>query len=498
MNIRTTYILLLIGCFTLTDSLFAGPSSDKEGHSIKFRLKDFRNDTVILGQRFNDSYIRKDTAILDASGRGEFRGDEPLEQGMYLVYLPNNRYFDLIIGEEQQFSFENDTSDLLMNMKVTGSVDNIAFYDYQKYLQVKREEAMALQEQTRNAASEKDSLRLSGELNDLNEKVQASIKERIDAYDGTFFSVFLQALQEVEVPDPPRDENGNIIDSLFQYKYYKAHYFDNFDPSDVRLLRTPLYERKIMRYIERVVVQVPDSLIVAVDMLVEKSRSDPQLFRFMLITLFNHFAQSQIMGMDAVYVHIAEKYYIPEAEWSDEEFISKLKNRVEKLRPTLIGKVAPDFQLVHVSSDHMIQAAEDEELKKNPYVGSFFNLHDIKARYTILYFWECDCGHCQKQTPILYEVYQRLKDKGVQVVAVHTLGGEEGKVKWINHVNEHGYYEWINCWNPYDFEYKNIYDISSTPQLFILDEDKKIVAKRIAPEQAEQIINALLDKDDAG
>jgi thiol-disulfide isomerase/thioredoxin len=229
-------------------------------------------------------------------------------------------------------------------------------------------------------------------------------------------------------------------------------------------------------------------------MLISKSRTDPQLFRYMLITLFNYFAKSQIMGMDAVYVHIAEKYYIPEADWSDPEFIEKLKERVEKSKPTLLGQKASDIQLVRISADHFIAAADNEELKKNPYIGNFFNLYDIQAPYIILYFWEADCGHCKTATPELYNVYTRLKEKGVEVLAVNLLGGEEGKVKWINFVNEHGLYDWINCWNPYDFEFKKIYDITSTPALFVLDNDKKIIAKRIAPEQAEEIINTLLTR----
>ena len=142
-----------------------------------------------------------------------------------------------------------------------------------------------------------------------------------------------------------------------------------------------------------------------------------------------------------------------------------------------------------------MNAADNEELKKDPYVGSFFQLLDIKAKFIILYFWESDCGHCKTATPILYEAYGRLKPKGVEVVAVSTLGGEDGKVKWANYINENGFYDWINAWNPYDFTYKTIYDIPSTPQLFILDEERKIIAKRIGPEQAEKIIEAILKNE---
>ena len=487
MRVRTIYFV-----FLLLTTVLKGFS---EGYEINLTMPSFQNDTLVLGHRFNASFIPQDTVIVDSKGKGTFSGDETLPEGMYLVFLPDKSFFDLLIGKDQTFDFETDTSDYIANMKISNSLENEAFYAYQLFLKDSREKAQALQAKLTSATNAGDSANIRESLDQLNASVQDHIHELISANRDNFFGVFLKALQEVKVPDPPLNADGKPIDPAFQYKYYKAHYFDNFDFTDVRLLRTPFYEQKLMTYIEKVTFQAPDSLIKDVDMLIVGSRSDPQLFRYMLITLFNHFAKSQIMGMDAVYIHIADKYYIPEAEWSDPEFISKLKERVEKTKPTLIGVQATDIQLVEVQSDHFIQSLENEDLKKNPYVGKFFQLHDIDARFTILYFWEVDCGHCKKATPELYDVYNRMKTRGVEVIAVNTLSGEEGKVKWIDYINDNGFYDWINCWNPYDFNYKIIYDIATTPQLFVLNENKEIIAKRIAPEQAEKIIESMLDKE---
>lgn len=486
MRIRLYFIGLLAG---LASYAYA------EGYEIRISIPSFSNDTVVLGHRFNASFIPRDTVILDARGNGIYKGVEELPHGMYLVFLPDKSFFDLLISNDQFFTFKNDTSDYIANMRVRDSKENEAFYAYQLFLAESREKATALQSGMSNSSSPDDSVALSKELDQLNTSVQKYIEEQIEENSDNFFGVFLLALQEVKVPDPPLDENGKPLDPAFQYKYYKAHYFDNFDVSDVRLLRTPFYEHKVMTYIGKVAYQHPDSLIGECDMLIGASRSDPQLFRYMLITLFNHFAKSQIMGMDNVYIHLAETYYIPEADWSDPEFIAKLQERVEKSKPTQIGVKATDIQLVEVHTDHFINAADNEELKKNPYVGSSFRLYDIKSKFTILYFWEVNCGHCKKATPALYKIYGRLKDKNVQVLAISTLGGEEGKVKWIDYINENGFYDWINAWNPYDFTYKTIYDVSSTPQLFLLDENMKIIAKRITPDQAEKIIESILENE---
>jgi len=486
MRIR---ILLLSLLASLTFSVSA------EGYKIGILIPSFSSDTIVLGHRFNASFIPKDTVILDNTGKGVFAGDEELPHGMYLVYLPDKSFFDLLISEDQFFSFENDTGNYVANMRIRESKENEAFYAYQLFLGDSRTKAMALQSGIANAASVEDSLSKRRELDQLNASVQEFIDRQIEENQDNFFGTFVLALQEVRVPDPPLGADGKPIDPAFQYKYYKSHYFDNFDFSDVRLLRTPFYEQKIMTYIEKVAFQHPDSLVNDCDMLIEGSRADPALFRYMLITLFNHFAKSQIMGMDKVYIHIAEKYYIPEADWSDQDFIIKLQERVDIAKPTLIGTKATDIQLVSVDADHFINSADNAELKKDPYVGSFFQLLDLKSKFIILYFWEADCGHCKTATPILYEAYGRLKDKGVEVVAVSTLGGEEGKVKWTDYINENGFYDWVNAWNPYDFTYKTIYDIPSTPQLFIIDNERKIIAKRIGPEQAEKIIESILKNE---
>jgi thiol-disulfide isomerase/thioredoxin len=138
-------------------------------------------------------------------------------------------------------------------------------------------------------------------------------------------------------------------------------------------------------------------------------------------------------------------------------------------------------------------AAADTSIKRDPHIGEDFFIHDIDKRFTILYFWEADCGHCQKATPELYEVRSRLKDKGVEVICVHVINSIEGKEKWVDFVNEHQLYDWINCWSPYSNEFRRLYNLQSYPQLFVLDSEKKIVAKRVTPLQAENIINNLID-----
>jgi thiol-disulfide isomerase/thioredoxin len=483
------YFFILANLCSMTSVL-------SQGYDIKVKINGLKDTTIILGHYLNKSMYPDDTAIIDKKGYGVFKGNRPLPEGMYLIYLPSTRYFEMIIGEDQSFSLETDTADFSQSLSYKGSEENQIFLAFQRFIVALRKEADSVQTLIKSTTDESKKEKLYEQVKKINESRIAYIEKVASDYPGLFVARFLKATLDIEVPDPPRDADGNVIDSTWQYYYYRNHYFDNFDIADPRLLRTPLYEDKVINYISKVVPQIPDSLIIEVDKLIEKSKSDSNLFRYMLITLFNYFGKSNYMGMDAVQIHIAEKYYITDAWWSDPKFIADLKERVDKTKPLLIGKIAPDIELVLVPSEHFIKAQNDTALKKFPYVGQHFKLSQVDAEYLVLVFWEADCGHCKTAIPKLYEIYEKsLKPEGVKVLAVSTLFGEEGKVKWTDFINSHKLYSWMNAWNPYSYDFKIKYDVMTTPQIYILDRNKKIIAKKIAVEQIEDIIKAYRSKN---
>lgn len=468
--------------------LFVFSTSSKaqtKGYKIDVTIKGYNDTNVFLAHHFAKSMYPDDTVRLDKNGRGVFTKDKPLIQGLYVIFLPNQTYFEIIVGEDQNFSLVTDTTDYLKNLSFKGSPDNTIFLEFQKYMQSKHQEAMTLQEQLKNTESEDEKKSIQESLQKLGEERKAKINKTIENNPELFTSTFLKATLDVEVPDELRGEQVKA------YEYYKKHYFDNFDISDVRLLHTPLYEDKLMTYLDKIVIQVPDSIIKEIDQIFAKTQSDSILFRYVLITLFNKYGKSNLMGMDAVQVHIADKYYIPMAYWSSEEFIADLKDRVEKLKPLLIGKVAPDPELRFVPAEHFKDAKNDTALKKYPHAGSFMKISQVNADFTVLLFWEATCSHCKKIVPQVYNIYQEsLKDQNVQVVAISTLFGEDGKEKWVDFVNNKQLYDWLNVWNPYDYKYKELFDIRSTPQIFVLNKDKEIIGKKLAPENILELINA--------
>ena len=486
MSVSRGFSLSVLSLFLLISCQMNG-----QGYRIEVDLSGLSNDTLILGEYFTTRMVPKDTLVLDRNGTGIFEGDQPFAGGLYLIYLSPSKYFDFLLGNDQVLSIIADPSDLAGTIQFKGSEDNTIFQEYKETLQQKRGEQDALNEQLALAANEADSTKIRNRRNEINQEMEAYMDRIEKEHASLVVGAFIGATREPIPPDYMLNGEQRHDDSI-RFFYAKDHYLDRFDPFDIRLLHTPIYENKIKNYITRIVPPHPDSLVKAVDYLLEGSKPDSELYRYLLITLFNHFAESKFMGMDVVYFHIAEHYYLPDATWSSQEFLSKLRDNLEKNKPSLIGQKAPNLIMRKIGPEHFQMAAQDTAIKKDPHIGQDFFIHDIEASFTILYFWESDCGHCKETTPALYEVYSRLKEKGVEIISVHVVNTIEGKEDWVDFVNQHEMYDWINCWSPYSNDFRRLYNLQAYPMLFIFDKDKKIVAKRVTPEQAEQIINNLI------
>ncbi|MDX2248269.1 MAG: thioredoxin-like domain-containing protein [Bacteroidia bacterium] len=440
------------------------------GYKIEVTVSGFSGKEAYLAYYYGDKQYIKDTAAVQ-NGSFVFAGEEMLDGGIYLiVFPPKNNYFEVILDKDQKFKLVTDTLDYVQNMKVTGSDENDYFYRDIQFLGGKRIRANEINEKLKNAGlpAEEDK-KLRDELSAIDGEVKAFRKKFMDEHPELFYVKVLASMQEPVIPESPKDENGKALDSLFAYKYYRAHYFDHIDFTDDRMLRTPIFHNKIEQYMERLIPKHPDSINAALDRLIDRSRGNDDVFQYLVVNQLNKYAGSKIMGMDAVYVHLVEKYYMSgEAWWTDEETLKKMEERALALSPNLVGRPAPNFRVQDAA-------------------GNYRDLYGVEAEYTLLYFWDYDCGHCKKITPKLAEAYKRYKDHDVALFAVSINGDVE---VWKKKIQEYGLSNAINVQDHYrQSGFDKMYDIRSTPRLFILDENKKIIAKQIAVSQMEEILS---------
>ena len=444
------------------------------GYNIKITAKGLKEgSTCLLANYYGDKQYIKDSAKVNSKGEVVFKGTEKYPQGIYLFVPPNKKYFDFVMDAEQNFSLETDTTDYIKFMKVKGSTENKFFYDYQAFMAAKQKQIEPLRELYKTTTkTNKDSTKLLlDKMSVIDKEVKGYKINFIKDNPTTFVAKLFKAMEENEVPEAPLLPNGKK-DTTFAYRYYKAHFFDNIDFSDDRLLRTPIFHTKIKQYMDKLTAQIPDSINVAVDYLATKAKANQEVFKYIVYWLTYNYESSNIMGMDAVFVHMVEKYYVTkQAFWVDSTQLYKITNRAFTLKPLLLGKKAPAINMIDTS-------------------GKNVSLYDVKAKYTVLVFWDHGCGHCKKEIPKLAELYKKVKEKGVEVYAIET---EDKPEDWKKFIIDYKL-NWINVHEPDQYRRavtKKIYDIYSTPVIYLLDENKIIKAKRIDSEQVGNFIDAL-------
>jgi thiol-disulfide isomerase/thioredoxin len=464
---KTIFVLLFTALATLLRS-----QPPATGYRINVNIKGLADSTVFLAYHFGDKQYLKDTVKLDKSGHGTFTGSEKLPEGIYMVVIPGKRYFEVLLSGDQDFSAECLYSDYTGTLRFTGSDENNAFVQYQKTWVSMQQNASAVSKRIQNNKANKDSLDILQKLQKAEEdRMKAYLKQVVNENNGNLLATLVKSLIPIENPDftiPAGVSNPDSVKWLMNYNYNKDHFFDNIDLTDERLLRTPILYARLNTFFTDVVLQAPDSINKEIDKIIKKTEPNHKVFQFVAVYLFNHFRESTIMGHDAVMVKLADDIYLNgKADWVTKEFKDDLKKQIDLIRPNLIGNKA-------------------QNLIMNSYTGQYVALDDIEKDFTILYFWEPDCGHCKEATPKLKTFYDTQKPYSLEVFAVCTT---DEKDKWSKYIEENKL-TWINGWDPQrstHFDY--YYNVQSTPTIYILDKNKKIIAKKLPVEELGKFID---------
>jgi len=428
-----------------------------------------------LGYRLGkQTYVRDTSTTKNKDGAFVFKGDDSLEGGIYLILTkPSNVYFEFLVpNKEDQKNLRISTklvngNDMSTNLKIEGSDDNKAFLGYLKFLRDMREKDMDLSKKIEAAGeNENKKKELQLERENIGKEVAEYQKKLIANNPDYLSSALIKASIQPEMPPEIRDKREAA------FYWYREHFWDNFNFADERMIRTPIFEDKITQYTEKLCVQVPDSVIVAVETILQgivKGKNE-KMFQYVAAELLNKYAKTKVICMDAVYVHIGEKYYCTgQATWVDSAQLVKICENVATLKPLRCGAYAPNIRLKTMD-------------------GNSINLYELKAPFTAVYFWDPTCGNCSKTSKKLVPVYEKYKKYGFEVFGICSKTWKEldqckkkikdQKMEFIN-TSEEAYPLAVA---------KKMYDIKVNPYIMLLDADKKIMWKRIDPKQVDEIL----------
>ncbi|MDX2248268.1 MAG: DUF5106 domain-containing protein [Bacteroidia bacterium] len=452
---------------TLTDAA----AEPDPGYEINIKVNNFTAEKAYLAHHYGSSNQLKDSAVA-SNGSFTFAGEEHLPEGLYMVILPpKNTFFEIILDKDQYFDLQTDTASYVENMKVSGSVENEVMYGDIDFLAEQRKKVENLRSQLMAAeGNETRKKELELQIRQVDTLVMNHRQKLFTENPDLFFTKFLLSMENPQVPPAPAGADEN-----YAFYYYRKHFFDKVDLSDGRLLRSPSLWNRVHQYMDKLTVKHPDSIIQSIDYILNMARQNDDNFEYLVAKLLNTWGvESKLMGMDAVYVHMVERYYLSgDAWWADSALLNKMIERATALSPNLIGRPAPNFAAFDLN-------------------GNALPLYDVEAEFTILYFWDYDCGHCKKITPELSKIYPKYLNKGVKVFAVSINGDVE---VWKKKLVEYGLGQAINVQDHRrQSGFDRMYDVLSTPRIFILDKNKVIRYKQIAVEQVEEILEEELKK----
>jgi peroxiredoxin len=454
MNIKKISAILI---FVMLSVVFFAPAGHGQGYNIQVKVNKLQDSISYLGYYFGDKRYVKDTVKV-ANGSFAFKGKEKQTGGIYFIYTPNH-YFEIIMDEGQNFSIETDTVDFIKNMKVKNSKDNELFRDLRIYIGERQKQGSELSARLKTVKGTPEEKTIMAQLEALENEVVAYQDQIVQNHPQTFTAKVVKATRKTNIPEPPKNAAGEPIDPNFQFNYYKKHFFDNIDFTDSRFLRTNFFHGKITEYIEKLTHPHPDSISKAVQYMIDKTRDNKDMFRYLLVTFTSKYETSEIMGMDKVFVDLAEKYYLTgKADWADTSVVNKIRNKVNDIKPNLIGNKAPQLVLY-------------DSLKRP------VNALSLKTKFTILFFFDPDCGHCKTVAPKLKNIYKDLKNRGGEVIGVCTDVNLEAMKDFLKDVS----LPWVTLADLAG--QRRPYNIISTPVIYILDENKRIIAKRLDVEQ---------------
>lgn len=449
------------------------------GYEIRVTLKPFKNQYIYLGHYFGKTYPIVDSVMLDAQSKGVFRGEKSLPGGIYLIGYPDkNQFFEILVDKQQRFGIVADTARVAETIGFVNSPDNVAFLAYQKKMRDFGIRIRSVQERIQSGSP--DSNQLREQLTQLDRQMNYYRKELIDSSGETLLGALMKAMREPELPASLKKPK-NAADSLAAYRYFKDHFWEGVNFWDGRLAYTPFFEEKVERYFKQLVAPDADSVNWEIDNMMAFAQINSEMTRLLLIKFLNRYLAQQYMWEDAVLVHLYEKYIANKTyPWLEEKGRKMVQDRAYSLMANILKSPAAEVELPDAK-------------------GTPRSLYALVADYTVLIFWDPTCGHCKETLPRIDSIYQKKWSKqgvGIYAIAKETEGDQK---MWTDFIQQNQLLQWTHVYYSKNAEkqriesgipgYSQLFDVQSFPTLYLLDRDKKIIAKKLTFQQLDEIMD---------
>jgi thiol-disulfide isomerase/thioredoxin len=397
-------------------------------------------------QRFvQNTTIKKDSIFMNGSHQtiGTFQFELPAgtEIGSYKInYRTSGEGFvDFIFNKENvRFAFHPDYPE--QTVLFSESKENIMYKNYLTETAAQQQKLDSLQITSINNKQLDLNVSYQAGLSVLNNVQQKYVERSKKMYVHSFIKAGLRA--------NPLEIKPNIKEYI---SHVKTAFFNNIDFSNQALINSSFLLDKITNYIfyinysENVQTQqrLYKKAIGTVFSKVKNTISKKNIIEF-LIGKFEENKNLEIIDF------LFESYYdqLPKSLINE-----TFKNEKLALLETEIGRKAPNFSWKENGKDLQLSTLNE-------------------AKNYVLVFWSTACSHCLKEIPELHTFLKNQKD--IKVVA---FAMEKNKLMWTNMKTALPNWHHVLGLNKWQNKTALTYSIVATPTYFILDANKKIIAK---------------------
>jgi hypothetical protein len=220
-----------------------------------------------------------------------------------------------------------------------------------------------------------------------------------------------------------------------------AHFWDGIEDFDGPTDENPILAAQIDFYFDKMVAPLPDSITLEISRLIDKTETNADLRDFILWHLLERYHYPEYMSQDQVFVWLYDQYFSQlEIKDLNETNLALIQEKAERLRRLALFNIAPDIKL-----------------------GDSIDLQSIESNFTVLFFYDHDCDLCQQEMQDLDSVVAQHPEITKLAIDMNT---DDVQVDVL-----------------YD-----LYDIETTPLIYVLDRDKRIIAKKIRARQIPLMI----------
>lgn len=206
-----------------------------------------------------------------------------------------------------------------------------------------------------------------------------------------------------------------------------------------------------------------------------------EMQKFLLLKFINRYLTQKDMWEDAVFVHLFERYFSQkEYSWLTPQVKKTITDRAYSLMANITGNPAANIELKDLNDKQT-------------------SLYEVQSPFVLVTIWDPTCSHCKEMLPKLDSAYQaKWKTLGVKMfgMAKETDGNKD---TWTSFIKQHKLSDWTHVYYSKEDEkkrveagipgYSQLYDVQSFPTVYLLDKDKRIIAKKVSLEQVSEILD---------